>query len=89
KSPDVLRRLPSEAAMLTFIGGGASFIAYSLVMWAFTKAPIPLVTALRESSIIFALVIGVVFFKERASLVKFVSVLGVLLGAVLMRIASG
>ncbi|MEM8492750.1 MAG: DMT family transporter [Pseudomonadota bacterium] len=89
KSPDVLRRLPSEAAMLTLIGGGASFIAYSLVMWAFTKAPIPLVTALRETSIIFALVIGVVFFKERASLVKFLSIIGVLLGAALMRIGSG
>ena len=37
------------------IGGTASFLAYGLVIWAFTQAPIALVTALRETSIVFAL----------------------------------
>ncbi len=72
---------------LALLGGGGSFLAYALVTWAFTQAPIALVTALRETSIVFALLIGVVFLKERVNLAKVVSVALSLLGAVLLRIA--
>ena len=50
----------------------ASFGAYALVIWAFTQAPIALVTALRETSIVFALLIGVFFLKEKLDLAKLV-----------------
>lgn len=52
------------------LAGGASFTAFALVVWAFTQAPIALVAALRETSVIFALAIGVVFLKERLNLLK-------------------
>lgn len=71
------------------IGGGASFIAYALVVYAFTEAPIALVTALRETSIIFALLIGVVALKEPLSLAKIVSTFVTLLGAMILRFAKG
>ena len=67
------------------LGGGASFIAYGLVTWGFTQAPIALVTALRETSIVFALLIGVFFLKERLNLIKVCSTFLTLLGAVLLR----
>lgn len=70
-----------------FIGGGASFIAYSVVIWAFMQAPIALVTALRETSIIFALLIGVFFLKERLDLAKVASTITTVLGAILLRYA--
>ena len=69
------------------LGGGGSFIAYSIVTWAFTQAPIALVTALRETSIIFALLIGVFFLKERLNLIKLFSTFATMLGAILLRFA--
>jgi drug/metabolite transporter (DMT)-like permease len=67
------------------VGGGASFAAYALVVWAFTQAPIAVVTALRETSIVFALLIGVFFLKERLNLVKLVSAMLTMLGALMLR----
>ncbi len=83
--PGLLRRLPREAAPALVFGGAASFTAYALVIWAFTHAPIALVTALRETSIIFALLIGVFFLKERLDLAKVISTVVTLSGAVLLR----
>ena len=71
------------------VGGLASYVAYALVVWAFTQAPIALVTALRETSIIFALLIGVFFLKERLNLAKVVSTAITLSGAILLRLNRG
>lgn len=68
------------------LGGGASFTAYLLVVWAFTQAPIALVSALRETSIIFALLIGVGLMGERLNLAKVVSTALTLGGAILLRV---
>ena len=70
------------------IGGTASFVAYALVTWAFTQAPIALVTALRETSIVFVLLIGVFVLKERLSLLKVFATMTTLLGAALLRYAK-
>ncbi|SHE64348.1 EamA-like transporter family protein [Litoreibacter ascidiaceicola] len=84
-TPQVLRDLPIKGKKIFFVGGSASFVAFSLVMWAFTQAPIALVTALREISIIFALLIGVLLMGERLSLGKVVSTMITLLGVILLR----
>lgn len=70
---------------LGLIGGTSSFLAYGLVIWAFTQAPIALVTALRETSIVFALLIGVGVLNERVDLIKLVSTMVTLVGAILLR----
>ena len=72
-SPGTLRKTVRNHKKIMAIGGGASFVAYALVVWAFTQAPIAVVTALRETSIVFALLIGVFFLRERLNLVKLVS----------------
>ena len=41
-----------------------SLAAYTLVLWAMTRAPIPLVAALRETSIVIAALIGAWWLKE-------------------------
>ena len=87
KSPETLRAMPTKGMRIMILGGGGSFIAYSIVTWAFTQAPIALVTALRETSIIFALLIGVFFLKERLNLIKLFSTFATMLGAILLRIA--
>lgn len=87
--PRLLPKVLTEGRVTFWIGGSASFIAYSLVIWAFTQAPIALVTALRETSIIFALGIGVFFLKEKIDLPKVVSTFMTLLGAALLRFSKG
>jgi drug/metabolite transporter (DMT)-like permease len=86
--PRLLPRLLTEARPTFIIGGSASFLAYALVVWAFTQAPIALVTALRETSIVFALIIGVWFLRERLDLAKVLSTFVTMLGAVLLRFAK-
>ena len=85
--PGILPRVVREGKRAFIIGGGASYAAYGLVMWAFTQAPIALVTALRETSIIFALFIGVLLLGEKLDLAKVFSTMVTLLGAALLRFA--
>ncbi|WP_136441091.1 DMT family transporter [Pacificoceanicola onchidii] len=89
RAPHVLRNVAGPGRMAFALGGSASFVAYALVTWAFTQAPIALVTALRETSIIFALLIGVVFLRERLDLMKVVSTFITLIGAALLRFGKG
>ncbi|MEM6763214.1 MAG: DMT family transporter [Pseudomonadota bacterium] len=70
---------------LALFGSGASYFAYALVVWAFTQAPIAVVTALRETSIVFAVLIGVVSLKERLDLAKVAATLSTIVGAVILR----
>lgn len=88
-SPASLRDIATRGRRVFLIGGSASFLAYALVTWAFTQAPIALVTALREVSIIFALLIGVFFLKERLDLAKVFATMTTLLGVILLRFARG
>ena len=69
------------------LGGGVSFLAYSLVIWSFTKAPIALVSALRETSVIFALLLGVFILKEKLTLLKICAVSMTLAGVIFLRIS--
>lgn len=87
RHPGTFTNIVRHGRKMFFIGGGASFVAYALVTWAFTQAPIALVTALRETSIIFALLIGVFFLKEKLNLTKLLSTFVTLVGAVLLRFA--
>ena len=87
KSPNLVARIAQQAKRTFFVAGSASFVAFSIIIWAFTQAPIALVTALRETSIVFALLIGVFLLKERMDLRKVLSTMMTLLGAALLRMA--
>jgi drug/metabolite transporter (DMT)-like permease len=84
--PGIVTRVVCRDWRIALLAGGASFLAYAMVTWAFTMAPIPLVTALRETSIIFALLLGVFVLKERLDLMKVVATACTLLGVGLLRI---
>lgn len=91
RQPGLLRRLPRDRGLIRvgLIGGTASYVAYGIVVWAFTLAPIALVTALRETSIVFALLIGVGVLRERLDLARVASTLMTILGAGLLRLKGG
>ena len=74
-----------EAKLIFWVGGTLSYIVYGIVVWAFTKAPIPLVGALRESSIVFSVLIGFFFLKERLTFLKIVSILIIFIGVALLK----
>jgi uncharacterized membrane protein len=86
RRPTVFLDIAIRGKRLFLTGGGCSFTAYALAMWAFTQAPIALVTAVRETSIVFALLIGVLFLKEKLDIAKvfatFLTVTGAPLPAV-------
>jgi drug/metabolite transporter (DMT)-like permease len=46
------------------LAGILSISAYAAVLWALKTAPLATISALRETSIIFAAIIGALFFKE-------------------------
>jgi drug/metabolite transporter (DMT)-like permease len=60
----LLAQLKPHAAR-GLVGGTLSLLAYGLVLWAQTRAPLAPIAALRESSIIVGAGIGAVFFHER------------------------
>jgi len=78
----VARELPFGAFVALLSLG-----AYWIIIWAMTHAPIGAIAALRESSTLFALVISVVFLKEKASAWRIASAATILAGVILMRIA--
>lgn len=61
-----LGRYIGRHRVATLCGGALMFIAYALVLHAMTLAPVALVAALRETSVVFAALIGAVFLKERS-----------------------
>lgn len=85
KRPKLLKTLVTTQKRLTLMGGGISFAAYSLVVWAFTLAPLALVTALRETSIIFAMLLGTFILKERMTWQKGAAALLTVAGVIILR----
>lgn len=65
--------------------GLVAYLSSWLVVWAYTLAPIALVSALRESGIVFAVIIGVVFLKERLNLARLASIAATLCGTTLLK----
>ena len=68
------------------IGGFCSVLAYGLSVWTMARAPIALVAALRETSVIFGMLLAVVYLKEKFSAPRMVSVLLVVAGAVSIKL---
>jgi drug/metabolite transporter (DMT)-like permease len=64
----------------------ASYGAYATSVWAMTKAPIAVVAALRETSILFALLIGWAIFGERISRGKLIAALMIVCGVIVTRL---
>jgi drug/metabolite transporter (DMT)-like permease len=69
-----------------FVAAAASFVAYAISIWATTVAPTSLVAALRETSILFAVVMGWVFFHERMTRLKALAAVVIVGGVVLTRL---
>jgi drug/metabolite transporter (DMT)-like permease len=68
------------------IGGALTTTSYSVAIWAMTLAPIAIVAALRETSVLFGALFAVVFLKEPVRASRIVAAVMIVFGLVLIRI---
>lgn len=88
RHPPAIRNSFTTGRRALLIGGPVSFIAYALVTWAFSQAPIAMVSALREVSIVFAILIGTFILRERMDWRRITSSFVTLMGVLLLRAAK-
>jgi drug/metabolite transporter (DMT)-like permease len=86
KHDNIFKRVKNKGKQIFWIGGTLSFSIYSIVVWAFTKAPIPMVGALRETSIFFSIFIGYFFLQEKITTIKIVSIILILVGVIGLKV---
>ena len=80
--PQYLRRNWPRA----MLGGGLSAASYAVALWAMTLAPVALVAALRETSVIFGAAIGALFLNEKITRRRLLGTGAVVAGLVALRI---
>ena len=68
-------------------GGACGLASYGIAIWAMTQAPIALVAALRETSVIFGMLLAIVFLGERFSPLRALAVVLVACGGMVLRLA--
>lgn len=69
------------------LGGSASIGSYAIALWAMTRAPIASVAALRETSVLFAAIIGTVLLKEAFGLQRAIGTCVIVAGVMALRFA--
>lgn len=67
-------------------GGGCAWASYAIVLWAMTRAPLALVAALRETSVIFGAILAAVVLGEKFGGVRYAAALLVCAGAVCLKV---
>ncbi|MCL7715547.1 EamA family transporter [Stenotrophomonas mori] len=72
---------------LGLAGGLGTTAAYAVALWAMTRAPVAMVAALRESSILFALLISVALLRERVPRQRWLGAGLCLAGVLALRLA--
>jgi drug/metabolite transporter (DMT)-like permease len=69
------------------VGGACTLASYALSLWAITQAPIALVAALRETSVVFGAVIAATLLREPVSRNRWLAILVVVAGAIAIKMA--
>ena len=75
-----------SSATRGLIGGACSLAAYGIVLWAMTQAPVAAVAALRETSVLFAALMGSLWLKEKFGLPRLAGAVSVVLGIAALKL---
>jgi len=87
------RRGPAFVSMMSgnwatgLAGGALQLGSYGIAIWAMTVAPIAIVAALRETSVLFGALIAVIFLGEPLRAVRIAAAVGIVTGLVLIRMS--
>jgi phosphonate utilization associated putative membrane protein len=79
--PYARRRWP-----MATLGAVASLASYGIALWAMTRAPVATIAALRETSVLFAVLLGIWFLKERLNARRVAGVAAIVAGVMALRI---
>ncbi|AZV94594.1 DMT family transporter [Pseudomonas sp. S 311-6] len=69
------------------VGGAGTLVSYGVALWAMTQAPVAMVSALRETSILFGVLISGLILKEHIGRQRLIAVAVIALGAGVLRLA--
>ncbi|MFO1270558.1 MAG: EamA family transporter [Rubrivivax sp.] len=72
---------------LATLGGLASLGSYGIALWAMTRAPVAAVSAMRETSVLFATALSVLVLKERFGLQRIAGAAVIVAGVVALRLS--
>ncbi len=78
---------PGRGIAQSLTGGLLSMLAYAIVIWAIVHAPVAVVAALRESSILFGALIGLFVLRERPGRVRIAAMVLLAAAVALLRLA--
>jgi drug/metabolite transporter (DMT)-like permease len=68
------------------LGGACSLAAYAIVLFAMTRAPVAAVAALRETSVLFAALIGALWLKEGFGAMRLAGAASVVVGVAALKL---
>jgi drug/metabolite transporter (DMT)-like permease len=75
-----------QRAPIALVGATASLGSYGIALWAMTRAPVATVAALRETSVLFAALLGTWFLKEVFTLRRAIGTIAIVLGVMALRL---
>jgi drug/metabolite transporter (DMT)-like permease len=67
-------------------GGAMQLGSYGIAIWAMTLAPIAIVAALRETSVLFGALLAVIFLKEPLRPIRIVAAVMIVIGLIAIRV---
>ncbi|MEQ4675712.1 EamA family transporter [Providencia vermicola] len=70
------------------LGGLMQLVSYGIAIWAMSQAPIVMVAAIRETSVLFAMFLSIVFLKEKFNLMRVLACIVILSGVLLAKLGS-
>ena len=73
---------------LAMLGGSASIGSYAIALWAMTRAPVASVAALRETSVLFAALLGTLLLKEPFGWQRAIGTAVIVAGVMALRLAT-
>jgi drug/metabolite transporter (DMT)-like permease len=73
-------------APLALVGAVASLGSYGIALWAMTRAPVATVAALRETSVLFAALLGSWLLKEVFTLRRALGTAAIVAGVMALRL---
>jgi drug/metabolite transporter (DMT)-like permease len=82
-----LPRYARQRWPLASVGALASLGSYGIALWAMTRAPVAMVAALREVSVLFAMVIGTLVLKEGVTTGRVIGSMVIIGGVMALRLA--
>lgn len=80
------RRYVRQAWRRGLLAGAGSLAAYGIVLWAMTRAPVAAVAALRETSVLFAAVMGALWLREGFGVARFAGAASVVAGIAALKL---